>query len=124
MSKQIEHIRITEHALEKDVIRQLRPSGSESSIDLEKSQPSSDTDSISAEITSRPVDFHNIPIHYRRPEVAAMIREAVDDTAPNERVLISGCGPAKLMDLMRATTADCITSGGPSIELHCEQFGW
>jgi hypothetical protein len=53
-----------------------------------------------------------------------MIREAISDTACEDRVLISGCGPNKLMDLIRETTADCIHSKGPSIELHCEQFGW
>ncbi|KZZ91122.1 Ferric reductase, NAD binding protein [Moelleriella libera RCEF 2490] len=101
------------------------PSSSGAWIDLEKSRPSSsDDDSIFPEVSERPAHFYGIPIQYGRPDVPALIRDAVSQTSSHERVLVSGCGPDKLMNQMRDTTVDCILADGPSIELHCEQFGW
>ncbi|KAG6029327.1 hypothetical protein E4U41_000389 [Claviceps citrina] len=94
------------------------------SVDVEKSPSSSDSDSNWADDLNRPLDVDGMTIHYQRPDIAGLIREAVRDTAPHERMLVAGCGPAKLLDLMRETTVDCIRSEGPSIELHCETFGW
>ena len=59
-----------------------------------------------------------------RPDAATAIREAVSSTAWSQRVLVAACGPPSLMTAVRNATAQCITSDGPSIELHCEQFGW
>ncbi|EPE08173.1 ferric reductase like transmembrane component [Ophiostoma piceae UAMH 11346] len=64
------------------------------------------------------------PFSPGRPDAAAVIREAVSSTARSQRVLVAACGPPSLMTTVRNATAQCITSDGPSIELHCEQFGW
>ncbi|KAG5978792.1 hypothetical protein E4U55_005938 [Claviceps digitariae] len=120
---------------EKSMMKDLAPSKSEmpetshtsssqSSVDLEKSLARSDSDFTLASDTSHAVDLRNTVVKYERPNIDELIREAVGDTAAHERILVSGCGPAKLMDVMRETTADCIRSDGPSIELHCEKFGW
>ncbi|KAG8425914.1 hypothetical protein J3459_008607 [Metarhizium acridum] len=110
--------------MEKEQVHRIRPVGSDSSIDLERSQPSSDSESVSAASSYCPVDLRNIPIKYQKPNITALIRDVVGGTHPEERVLITGCGPSQLMDLMRETTAESIRSDGPSIELHCEEFGW
>ncbi|KAG5927873.1 hypothetical protein E4U42_001670 [Claviceps africana] len=92
---------------------------SQSSVDLEKSLRRSDDERTLAG------DLYNgMVVKYQRPDVAELIREAVGDAAAHERVLVSGCGPGKLMDTMRETAVDCIRPDGPSIELHCEKFGW
>lgn len=36
----------------------------------------------------------------------------------------SGSGPQKLLADIRATTAQHITIGGPSIQLHIEEYEW
>lgn len=59
-----------------------------------------------------------------RPDLASLIREAVNTTPPNQRVLVAGCGPDALMRVIRDTTAKLIRTDGPAVELHCEQFGW
>jgi hypothetical protein len=41
-----------------------------------------------------------------------------------DRIIIAACGPDGLMKNVRRVAADCITVKGPSVELHCEQFGW
>ncbi|KAI3546150.1 ferric reductase like transmembrane component [Colletotrichum filicis] len=65
-----------------------------------------------------------IPVHYGRPDVAKIIQNAIDETPSGERVLVMGCGPESLMTQVRNTTARCIRTSGPAVELHCEQFGW
>lgn len=59
-----------------------------------------------------------------KPDVAVLIQSIVAETPVEKRVLVLGCGPDGLMATVRNTTADCIRSDGPGIELHCEQFGW
>ncbi|KAH0498517.1 hypothetical protein TgHK011_005769 [Trichoderma gracile] len=59
-----------------------------------------------------------------RPEMASLIRTMIEETPAKERVLVLGCGPDGLMAQVRNTTAVCIRSDGPGVELHCEQFGW
>lgn len=59
-----------------------------------------------------------------RPDVAALVREAVAATTRDQRVLVAACGPAGLLRIVRDTTASLITRDGPGVELHCEQFGW
>ncbi|KAF6819554.1 ferric reductase transmembrane component 5 [Colletotrichum sojae] len=68
--------------------------------------------------------IHGIPIRYGRPDVAKIIRQAIDETPADQRVLVMGCGPETLMTEVRNTTASCIRTSGPAVELHCEQFGW
>ncbi|KAL5086977.1 hypothetical protein Trisim1_008540 [Trichoderma cf. simile WF8] len=59
-----------------------------------------------------------------KPDVAVLIQSIVAETPVEKRVLVLGCGPDGLMATVRNTTAACIRSDGPGIELHCEQFGW
>ncbi|ATY65523.1 Ferric reductase-like transmembrane component [Cordyceps militaris CM01] len=68
--------------------------------------------------------FSGIPITWKRPDVPGMIRGVVSGAAREESVLVMGCGPGKLMKQVRNTTAACIWSDGPTVELHCEEFGW
>ncbi|KAK0616286.1 ferric reductase NAD binding domain-containing protein [Immersiella caudata] len=64
------------------------------------------------------------PVKAGRPDLTAMIRNAVTTTPSNQRVLIAACGPDGLMHFVRDTTAKLILGDGPAVELHCEQFGW
>ncbi|KAH7011950.1 ferric reductase NAD binding domain-containing protein [Ilyonectria destructans] len=63
-------------------------------------------------------------ITYRRPDVAALIKAGVEGVPSNQRVLVMGCGPQTLTTTVRDATSECIRTEGPTIELHCEQFGW
>ncbi|KJZ71613.1 hypothetical protein HIM_09007 [Hirsutella minnesotensis 3608] len=74
--------------------------------------------------TERPSAVHGIPIAYERPDVAGLVRKAIQDTPRGKRVLALTCGPKKMSDNVRNTTASCIGADGPAVELHCEQFGW
>ncbi|KAF3008065.1 hypothetical protein E8E14_007639 [Neopestalotiopsis sp. 37M] len=66
----------------------------------------------------------DLPVEQGRPDVAALISEAVKCVHKDKRVLIAACGPDGLMRLVRNTAAGLITKDGPAVELHCEQFGW
>ncbi|KAG5965367.1 hypothetical protein E4U58_002866 [Claviceps cyperi] len=104
-------------------MQHLHVASSDSSIDLEKSSPPSDGEStlgLGADADTE----KKVLIEYQRPDIPLLIREVVGEAAAQESILIAGCGPGKLMDVMRETTADCIRWDGPSIELHCEQYGW
>ncbi|KAG6079459.1 hypothetical protein E4U30_000767 [Claviceps sp. LM220 group G6] len=102
----------------------LHAASSDSSIDLEKSSPPSDGESTLGADADPSIDEKKVLIEYQRPDIPGLIREVVGEAAAQESILIAGCGPGKLMDVMRETTADCIRWDGPSIELHCEKYGW
>ncbi|KAJ3497316.1 hypothetical protein NLG97_g1999 [Lecanicillium saksenae] len=68
--------------------------------------------------------YSGFPITWKRPDVPAMIQGVVAESARHQSVLVMGCGPSSLMTQVRNTTAECIRSDGPTVELHCEQFGW
>ncbi|KAH6690493.1 ferric reductase NAD binding domain-containing protein [Plectosphaerella plurivora] len=84
----------------------------------------SPTESLMTSAALPRTHYHGIPIHYRRPDVRAIIEQAIDSTAADKRILIMGCGPEGLMNEARNTTAGRIRTAGPAVELHCEQFGW
>jgi len=65
-----------------------------------------------------------ITIRSGRPDIPSLIKEVVRNTNNGERIAIGACGPESLMGAVRDTAAVSITIGGPSIELHTEQFGW
>ena len=65
-----------------------------------------------------------IPVLYQRPDIASLVRTSIEETPKDKSVLVMSCGPERLMSVVRNTTAACIRSEGPSVELHCEQFGW
>ncbi|KAH8667412.1 ferric reductase NAD binding domain-containing protein [Tricladium varicosporioides] len=59
-----------------------------------------------------------------RPDVSGLIKDVVARSNKEDRISIAACGPASLMDAVRKTATNSISVNGPSIELHCEQFGW
>lgn len=73
---------------------------------------------------SSTADEHRDVLKPGRPDTASLIREAVQSTPQNQRVLVAACGPDGLMRVVRDTTANLISGDGPGVELHCEQFGW
>lgn len=81
------------------------------------SEPTSPSDGVVTSIA-------HVQVVYRRPDVAELIRTTIDETSANKRVLVMGCGPDGLMQTIRNTTACCIRSEGPAVELYGEQFGW
>ncbi|RWA09582.1 hypothetical protein EKO27_g5520 [Xylaria grammica] len=70
------------------------------------------------------VDGLSLPITYGRPDVAATVREAILSTSKDKKILIAACGPTAMLNIVRNTTASHIMVDGPSVELHCEGFGW
>jgi len=65
-----------------------------------------------------------IPISYGRPNIEALVRDAIMSMDKDKRILVGACGPTGLVESVRNTVAECIRVEGPSVELHCEQFGW
>jgi len=65
-----------------------------------------------------------LTIQAGRPDVRKIIQDAIGSCAKNERLIVAACGPDSIMAVTRQTVVDNIKSDGPSIELHCEQFGW
>ena len=59
-----------------------------------------------------------------RPDIDTLIKERVAQSADWERVAIAACGPDRMMKTVRRAAAEVIRVKGPSVELHCEQFGW
>jgi ferredoxin-NADP reductase len=59
-----------------------------------------------------------------RPDVETLIKNLVASAGDEERIAIAACGPDSLMWTVRRTATNAIRVNGPSIELHCEQFGW
>lgn len=68
--------------------------------------------------------IHGIPITYRRPSVSSIITTAVQQAPSGHKILVVGCGPRSLMTEVREVAAGCMTSQGPAVDVHCEQFGW
>lgn len=71
-----------------------------------------------------PREIEGVAVQYQRPDVEAIIRTSIGKTRSDQHVIVLGCGPDRLMKMVRNTTASCIKGDGPSVELHCEQFGW
>lgn len=106
----------------------------------EKSSPLS-IDDTPAETVASPSDSENYDIEKHpetefqsprpstviksgRPHVAQFITEMVGKADANDRITIATCGPDSLMHATRKAVAGCIKADGPSLELHCEQFGF
>ncbi|RFU77961.1 ferric reductase like transmembrane component [Trichoderma arundinaceum] len=118
-----------EKSLEKDLEKGLDNATVQS---LGSADPTSSEESISDETDSAQNPSHAEAqshayksfIKHGKPDVAALIKTTIDETPVENRVLVLGCGPDGLMTQVRNTTAACIRSDGPGIELHTEQFGW
>lgn len=112
------------------------PNTASSETDIEKAvpnvtaQPLRSADSVSSgestaeETESVPTNAYENSIKSGKPDVSALIRTEIEETPVENRILVLGCGPDGLMTQVRNTTAACIRSDGPGVELHCEQFGW
>ncbi|KAJ4267463.1 hypothetical protein NW762_003570 [Fusarium torreyae] len=62
--------------------------------------------------------------YFGRPNVASLVKEAIENVSSDRRVLVMGCGPQTLMTTVRNAAADCTFDNGAGVELHLEQFGW
>ncbi|KAI1116360.1 ferric reductase NAD binding domain-containing protein [Nemania sp. NC0429] len=89
--------------------------------DLEKVDP---TERVEPLENVSALDGLSLPLTYGRPDIEATVRQAILSVDKDKKVLVAACGPTGLVDKVRNTTASCITVDGPSVELHCEQFGW
>lgn len=70
-------------------------------------------------------EYDKILIRNKKPDVTAMIKKSIHETPSDKSVLVMTCGPERLMSEVRAATVACIKeTDGPSVELHCEQFGF
>lgn len=98
--------------------------------DILPTLPSRSTTCLEGDVEKGPVNIQvenistQLHIHQGRPDIPSLIRNAVQQIASQERIIIAACGPGSLIKSVRAASAECISHGGPSIELHCEQFGW
>lgn len=59
-----------------------------------------------------------------RPNFDQLITKVVREASFHEEIGIAACGPSEMMRLVRTVAAKNIRVDGPSITLHCEQFGW
>ncbi|KAI1203330.1 ferric reductase NAD binding domain-containing protein [Nemania serpens] len=89
--------------------------------DLEKFDPTERVERLEGESA---VDGLSLPLTYGRPDIEAAVRQAILSVDKDKKVLVAACGPTGLVNKVRNTTASCIKVDGPSVELHCEQFGW
>ncbi|KAH7030765.1 ferric reductase NAD binding domain-containing protein [Microdochium trichocladiopsis] len=66
----------------------------------------------------------SLPLLPGRPDVAAYIKATISSVEPSKRVLVAACGPPLMLKTIRNAAAECVRGDGPSVEVHCEQFGW
>lgn len=59
-----------------------------------------------------------------RPNVLATVRRIAEECMAEERVLVAACGPTGLSDGVKDAVKECTRTGGPSLKLHLEAFGW
>ncbi|KAF4458001.1 hypothetical protein F53441_155 [Fusarium austroafricanum] len=88
------------------------------SLDIEKNEVPSPTS------LERTVCLGDAAVYLGRPDVASLVRETIETTPSDKRVLVMGCGPRTLMSAVQNAAADCIMDNGAGVELHLEQFGW
>jgi NAD(P)H-flavin reductase len=59
-----------------------------------------------------------------RPIVGNIIKAVVAKAGDSEKVAIAACGPQGLMKAVMRAAVGVMGVNGPSVELHCEAFGW
>jgi NAD(P)H-flavin reductase len=59
-----------------------------------------------------------------RPIVGHLITAVVAKAGEREKVAIAACGPQGLMKAVTRAAVGVMGVNGPSVELHCEAFGW
>jgi len=82
-------------------------------VDIEKKQASASSSLYSS-----------LTISEGRPDIAAIITDIVSNADQHDRIAVAACGPDGMTQVARQTVAKNIKVDGPSLELHCEQFGW
>ncbi|KIH86851.1 hypothetical protein SPBR_08230 [Sporothrix brasiliensis 5110] len=121
------HVVQKEHATSRNSDDIGSPSaGANVAADLEKATAAADAAAAAANSEANGTESQPLRHSFSpgRPDAETVIRTAVSSTARIQRVLVAACGPPTLMKTVRSATAKCITSDGPSVELHCEQFSW
>jgi hypothetical protein len=68
--------------------------------------------------------YSSLPINQGRPDIAAIITDIVSKADSYDRIAVAACGPDGMVQVAREAVAKNISIDGPSLELHCEQFGW
>jgi hypothetical protein len=66
----------------------------------------------------------SLSIQSGRPNISNVITSFVEAADKSDRIAVTACGPDNMMSVTRRTVAGCIKPEGPSLELHCEQFGF
>ncbi|KAL0936304.1 ferric reductase transmembrane component 5 [Colletotrichum truncatum] len=90
----------------------------------ESKLPSYDTKEISKEARSIEDIDSLCDIKYDKLEVVNVIDQALGVIEHGQKVLVAGCGPRPLTDLVRTAVARHMASGELSIDIHCENFGY
>lgn len=97
------------------------------SIDIEKA-PTSVASATLTELAEARTPWDStatLTTTYGRPDVHSLIKDVVSKAGYGDRVVIAACGPPPgLMKAVRSTAASAMQMKGPSVELHCEAFGW
>ena len=59
-----------------------------------------------------------------RPEIDAIIKQAVDASHRDDRILVAASGPVTMLSSTRIAVKSGMSSQSASIHLHLEEFGW
>lgn len=97
---------------------------SSASEDIFTSRVSEDVDIEKDNASSSSSLYSALTIYQGRPNIAAIITEIVSNADRGDRIAITACGPDSMIQMTRKSVAKSIRVDGPSLELHCEQFGW
>jgi hypothetical protein len=101
----------------------------EKTPDIDISIPTSSKDSAEYDMENHPKQMkyavrRTTSIQSGRPDIANIITSLIQTADKSDRIAVAACGPDTLMAVTRRTVAGCIKPDGPSVELHCEQFGF
>ncbi|KAF3025525.1 hypothetical protein E8E14_009135 [Neopestalotiopsis sp. 37M] len=73
---------------------------------------------------SKQLDSGIWTLSYGKLRLEMVLVDLVAGTNAHQRVLIGVCGPSGMTATSRDVVSTLIQSDGPSIDLHCESFGW
>lgn len=93
--------------------------------DLEKSIGTTLSKEMKTSVSSRSSSESALSTTFvGRPDVSIIIRQAVRSQSADERVLVTGCGPAELLTAIRRAVLENTVSKAPSIKMHLEEFSF
>ncbi|EPQ64520.1 Bgt-2680 [Blumeria graminis f. sp. tritici] len=81
-----------------------------------------DSEKCGASLTTSPTVKTPYTIIQKRPDIAALISNAVDATLPTEQIAIVACGPDTMMSVVQRSVAKNIRPNGPTVEFFNEHF--